>query len=116
MSLRWRALHEREQIEGDAIGRQQIVLEAAIAEQRKLEHALEHPVDFKSTLQELLATRGDVVLYEVTAELGPPHERTFEVRASVRSEELGSGSGRSKKAAEQEAARRAMERLERPDG
>ena len=89
------------------------VVEAFVPE---LEHALEHPVDFKSTLQELLATRGDVVLYEVTAELGPPHERTFEVRASVHGEELGSGSGRSKKAAEQEAARRALERLESPDG
>ena len=57
-----------------------------------------------------------VVVYEVTAELGPPHERTFEVRAAVQGEELGSGSGRSKKAAEQEAARRALERLENADG
>lgn len=88
------------------------VVEAFVPE---LEHALEYPIDFKSTLQELLATRGEVVLYEVTAELGPPHERTFEVRASVHGQELGSGSGRSKKAAEQEAARRALEHLESPD-
>ena len=44
----------------------------------ELEHALEHPVDFKSTLQERLAQRGEVVDYAVTAELGPaarPHLR-----------------------------------------
>jgi ribonuclease-3 len=89
------------------------VVEAFVPE---LEHALEHPVDFKSTLQELLATRGEVVEYEVTAELGPPHEPTFEVRASVHGEPIGQGSGRSKKAAEQEAARRALEAIEKPDG
>ena len=47
----------------------------------EIEQALEHPVDFKSTLQERLAQRGEIVDYEVTAEHGPPHERTFEVVA-----------------------------------
>ncbi len=89
------------------------VVEAFVPE---LEHALEHPVDFKSTLQERLATHGDLVEYEVTAELGPPHERTFEVQASVHGEPIGQGSGRSKKAAEQEAAHRALEKMEKPDG
>jgi ribonuclease III len=78
----------------------------------EIEHALEHPVDFKSTLQERLAQRGDLVEYEVTAELGPPHDRTFEVRATVNGEQIGSGAGRSKKQAEQEAARAALEALE----
>ena len=49
----------------------------------EIEHALEHPVDFKSALQERLAQRGEIVSYDVTAELGPPHDRTFEVLASV---------------------------------
>jgi ribonuclease-3 len=75
----------------------------------ELADALENPVDFKSTLQERLAQRGTVVEYVVTAELGPPHDRTFEVRATVEETEVGVGSGRSKKAAEQEAARRALE-------
>lgn len=75
----------------------------------ELEHALEHPVDFKSTLQERLAARGEVVDYVVTAELGPPHERMFEVQAMAGETPLGAGSGRSKKAAEQEAARKALE-------
>ena len=78
----------------------------------EIELALENPVDFKSTLQELLAQRGEVVTYTVTAEHGPPHERTFEVAAEVAGRSLGSGAGRSKKHAEQEAAREAVERLQ----
>jgi ribonuclease III len=78
----------------------------------EIEQALEHPVDFKSTLQELLAQRGELVTYDVTAEHGPPHERTFEVAASVDGRPLGSGSGRSKKHAEQQAARQAVEKLQ----
>jgi ribonuclease-3 len=78
----------------------------------EIEGALEHPVDFKSALQELLARRGAEVSYEVTAEEGPPHERTYTVAALVAGEALGSGRGRSKKHAEQEAARMAVERLE----
>ena len=80
----------------------------------EIEHALKHPVDFKSTLQERLAQRGEAVEYEVTAELGPPHDRTFEVLASVDGRPVGTGSGRSKKHAEQEAARAALEMLDSP--
>jgi ribonuclease-3 len=78
----------------------------------EIEHALRHPVDFKSTLQERLAQRGEIVAYEVTAELGPPHDRTFEIVARVGPRPVGTGSGRSKKHAEQEAARFALEQLE----
>lgn len=85
------------------------VVEAFMPE---IQHALRHPVDFKSTLQERLAQRGEVVLYDVTAELGPPHDRTFEVLASVSGRPVGTGSGRSKKHAEQHAARVALEMLE----
>ncbi|HEY2142432.1 MAG TPA: putative dsRNA-binding protein [Solirubrobacteraceae bacterium] len=79
--------------------------------QPEIEDALEHPLDFKSALQELLARRGEEVGYEVTEELGPPHERTFIVVAKVQERELGKGSGRSKKHAEQEAAREAIDEL-----
>jgi ribonuclease-3 len=78
----------------------------------EIEGALEHPVDFKSALQELLARRGEEVGYEVTNEDGPPHERTYEVTALVDGRALGRGSGRSKKHAEQEAAREAFDALE----
>jgi ribonuclease-3 len=78
----------------------------------EIEQALDHPVDFKSTLQERLAQRGEIVAYAVTAELGPPHDRTFEVVARVGEAPVGTGRGRSKKHAEQEAARLALEHLE----
>jgi len=51
------------------------------------------------------------VEYTVDREDGPPHDRTFEVVASVAGEEVGRGCGRSKKHAEQEAARIALEAL-----
>lgn len=84
------------------------VVEAFLPE---IEEALERPVDFKSSLQEVLARRGDSVSYDVVEEAGPPHERTFAVVALVGGQEVGRGEGRSKKDAEQEAARRALELL-----
>ena len=75
----------------------------------EIESALERPADFKSALQERLARRGAVVLYEVTAESGPPHERTFEVAAVVGRTVVARGTGRSKKEAEQAAAATALE-------
>jgi ribonuclease-3 len=77
----------------------------------RVEHALETTVDFKSALQEMLAQRRELVTYEVTAEFGPAHARTFEVAALVGSEQVGTGTGRSKKAAEQVAAEQALEKL-----
>lgn len=86
---------------------------AAVAEafQPRIEHASETRIDFKSALQELLARRGARVSYAVVGEAGPPHDRTFEVAAVLDGEEVGRGSGRSKKAAEQVAAERALQRL-----
>jgi ribonuclease-3 len=78
----------------------------------EITEALDNPVDFKSTLQERLAQRGEVVSYSVSAEEGPPHERTFEVVAAIGDRPVGTGRGRSKKAAEQEAARAALDLLD----
>ena len=77
----------------------------------EIDRAMEHPLDFKSALQELLARRGAHVSYEVAAEEGPPHARRYTVLATVEGRELGAGSGRSKKQAEQEAARTAVDKL-----
>jgi ribonuclease-3 len=77
----------------------------------EIEEALEHPVDFKSALQERLARRGQIVSYTVSSEEGPPHDRIFAVAATVDGVEVGLGSGRSKKDAEQEAARAALEAM-----
>jgi ribonuclease III len=79
----------------------------------EIERSLVSPADFKSALQERLARRGAIVAYEITAEEGPPHERTFEVVAMVEGEPLARGSGRSKKDAEQAAAEAALESLTR---
>jgi ribonuclease-3 len=77
----------------------------------EIEEALESPADFKSALQERLARRGALVVYDVVQEEGPPHDRTFEVSATVAGVEVARGSGRSKKDAEQAAAAAAMEAL-----
>ena len=86
----------------------QAVVEAFTPE---IEDALEHPLDFKSALQEQLARRGETIAYEVTGEHGPPHDRTFVVVALVDGRPLGKGQGRSKKHAEQQAANEALESL-----
>ena len=77
----------------------------------EIDHALEHSVDYKSALQERLARRGAVVSYAVIDEQGPPHDRMFSISATVDGVEIGRGSGRSKKDAEQEAAQAALETM-----
>lgn len=68
-------------------------------------------LDFKSALQEQLARQGRRVVYEVTEESGPPHDKIFRVQARVGDEVLGAGNGSSKKAAEQAAAAEALGEL-----
>ncbi|MGZ5341181.1 MAG: ribonuclease III family protein, partial [Solirubrobacterales bacterium] len=84
---------------------------AAFDEQ--IRFATETRLDFKSELQERLARSGATVSYEVVQEEGPPHDRRFDVTAHARGKELGSGSGRSKKEAEQAAAEQALDRMRR---
>jgi ribonuclease-3 len=79
---------------------------------RQVEEALESPDDFKSTLQERLARRGEVVEYVIVREDGPPHDRSFESVAQVEGEEIGRGAGKSKKSAEQSAALAALKAMD----
>jgi ribonuclease III len=79
----------------------------------QVDEALARPVDFKSVLQERLAQRGELVSYRIEAEDGPPHERSFVAVAEVAGELRGRGEGKTKKAAEQEAA---LEALGGPEG
>jgi ribonuclease-3 len=68
--------------------------------------------DHKSRLQEIVQARGEPVPeYVVVAEQGPSHSRLFRVRCVIRGENVSEGEGSSKKAAQQEAARLALERL-----
>jgi ribonuclease-3 len=77
----------------------------------RIEYALEGHVDFKTELQEELARRGKTVSYSVLEVEGPPHSRTFTCAAVIDEERVGVGTGDSKKAAEQAAARQALEKL-----
>jgi ribonuclease-3 len=68
--------------------------------------------DFKTEFQEAIQFRfGAAPTYELIAADGPPHERRFTVAAFVAGERMGEGSGRSKKEAEQAAARECLARL-----
>jgi ribonuclease-3 len=78
----------------------------------EIEQALENPVDYKSVLQERLARRAEIVLYRTVAEEGPAHDRNFVAVAEVDGQELGRGEGKTKKAAEQEAALHALDTLD----
>jgi ribonuclease III len=77
----------------------------------RIQYALTSHVDHKTELQEELARRGGSVDYAVVEVEGPPHDRRFTCAALVDGEQLGLGEGRSKKAAEQEAAKQALARL-----
>ncbi|MFW5933693.1 MAG: ribonuclease III [Actinomycetota bacterium] len=68
-------------------------------------------LDYKTSLQELAAAHYEVVpRYEVT-DVGPDHDKTFTATVSVAEEFVGQGTGRSKKQAEQRAARAAYRQL-----
>ncbi len=69
--------------------------------------------DFKSGLQEFLQGRGRPPAdYRVVAESGPDHRKMFSVEVWIEGQRLADGQGSSKKEAEQEAARRALEQLQ----
>ncbi|AQQ55108.1 ribonuclease III [Planococcus lenghuensis] len=75
--------------------------------------AFSHVMDYKSQLQELIQqkNRGPLV-YEIVEEKGPAHNRTFVTEVALDSQVLGTGEGRSKKEAEQQAAMVAIRKLQ----
>jgi ribonuclease-3 len=75
----------------------------------QIEFALTSQFDHKTDLQERLARSGRGVNYTVLEVAGPPHDRTFTAAAVIDSQIVGTGIGRSKKDAEQAAARQALE-------
>ena len=71
-----------------------------------------HNVDYKTQLQELVQQKKNQVLsYALVGESGPDHEKKFDVEVSLNGSVVGSGSGSSKKRAEQNAAASAIEKL-----
>ena len=68
--------------------------------------------DYKTVLQEKLQVNGEVLIkYNIIDETGPDHDKTFTAEVECDGKKLAVGSGRSKKSAEMEAARKAIELL-----
>jgi ribonuclease-3 len=68
--------------------------------------------DYKTVLQEKLQENGEVLIrYEIIDEKGPDHNKVFTAEVECDGKKLAIGSGRSKKSAEMEAARKALEAL-----
>ena len=73
------------------------------------EGAFSHVMDFKSQLQELVQRDGiGMIEYRVLHEKGPAHNKEFVSKVSLNGEVLGTGTGKSKKEAEQHAAQMAL--------
>ena len=71
-----------------------------------------HNADYKTALQELVQRQaGQELSYRMAGEQGPDHAKIFMAEVRLNGEPFGSGSGRSKKRAEQDAARTALEAL-----
>lgn len=69
-------------------------------------------VDYKTTLQELVQQKkNQTISYVLTGESGPDHAKKFTVEVQINGKPMGSGSGTSKKRAEQDAAQMAYEAL-----
>jgi len=71
-----------------------------------------HNADYKTKLQELVQQKKNQVLsYRLAGQSGPDHDKKFDVEVSLNGKVVGSGSGSSKKRAEQDAAKCAIEKL-----
>ncbi len=69
--------------------------------------------DYKTDLQELLQSKfDDKISYNIINELGPDHNKTFEVEVTLGNKPLGFGQGKSKKEAEQNAAKKALHKVD----
>ena len=71
-----------------------------------------HNADYKTALQEQVQQkRNQTLLYTLVGESGPDHDKQFQVELSLNGKVIGRGVGSSKKRAEQDAARMALENL-----
>lgn len=91
------------------------LVERIIGERLRVVPTLGAALDWKTSLQEKCAATGrPKAHYEITA-TGPDHDKTFSATALVGDRELGGGTGRTKKEAEQNAAEQAWAALDRAD-
>ena len=71
-----------------------------------------HNMDFKTTLQEQVQRKkNQIITYTLVGTSGPDHDKQFVVEVSINGVSAGTGTGSSKKRAEQDAARKALETL-----
>ena len=71
-----------------------------------------HNADYKTALQEhVQQKKNQQLVYRLVGESGPDHDKTFTVELSLNGEVIGMGTGSSKKRAEQDAARIALEKM-----
>lgn len=69
--------------------------------------------DYKTVLQEKLQIHGNVnIKYTIIKEEGPDHDKTFESKVEVNGKQIGIGTGKSKKASEMMAAKKALETIQ----
>lgn len=70
------------------------------------------PSDFKSDLQEIIQSKYKMIpVYKVIEEKGPDHDKIFKIAVNIEKKQLGVGSGKSKKEAQQNAAKNALEKI-----
>jgi ribonuclease-3 len=93
-------------------GFEQVEPSIVAAFSERIEYAATQHVDYKTELQEALARRKRQVSYSVLEIEGPAHERRFTCAALIEGTQVGEGAGRTKKDAEQEAAREALAAIE----
>jgi ribonuclease-3 len=62
-------------------------------------------------LEHIQSRYSDLPEYRVIQEMGPDHDKSFMVAVKIRGKEIGRGKGKSKKVAEQEAAKEALKRI-----
>ena len=116
---------ERPSIQADAVEAilAAVYLDGGIGQVRKLIHTLilEQETektaatrDFKTALQEMVQREsGKTLSYRLIGECGPDHAKQFTMEVLLNGETIGTGEGRSKKEAEQAAAKAAVTKLEK---
>ena len=95
------------------IGAASALIHRVLLDAEREEVVEERRRDYKTALQELVQrTPGRTITYQLVEETGPDHCRVFVMEVSVDGQAAGRGEGRSKKEAEQAAARAALEAME----
>ncbi len=95
------------------IGAASALIHRVLLDAEKEEAVEERRRDYKTALQELVQRQADQVLsYRMIGEEGPDHDKTFRAQVLLNDQPVGTGSGHSKKEAEQSAAKDALSRME----